>query len=92
MHRLDIVFFFIFDVDENIIQIYNDKNIKFFHKNLINIALKYCRSISQSKRHYLILEVTIFGLESSFPHIFFANSHLVISIDEVKLGKLLNLP
>ena len=46
MYSLDIAFSFIFGVDENLIQIHNDKNVKLFHKILDDIALEICRSIS----------------------------------------------
>ena len=42
---LDMAFFFVFGIDEDIIQIHNDKDIEFFRKNLIDVALEYCRSI-----------------------------------------------
>ena len=87
MHCLDVAFALIFGVDEDIIQIHNDKNIELFRKDLINVALECCRSVSQSKRHYLIFEVAVSGPESSLLLISFANSHPVIGIGEVKLGK-----
>ena len=39
-------FFFVFGVNENIIQIDNDKDIKLFCKDFIDIILKYCRSVN----------------------------------------------
>ena len=92
IYGLDMTFFFVFDIDENVIQIYNDKNIKLFCKDLNNIALEGCQSISQLKEHYLILKITISTLESCFPLIFFANSYLIIGTYEIKLGKLSHLP
>ena len=87
MHCLDVVFAFVFSVDQDIIQIHNNEDIKLFRKNFIDIALEYCQNIGQSKRYYLILKVTVFGPESRFSLIFFANSHLVIDTDKIKLGK-----
>ena len=87
MHYLNVTFAFIFAVDKDIIQIHNDKNIEFFHENLIDVGLEYCQSNGQSKKHYLIFEVAVSGLESSLPLIFFANFHPVIGTSEVKLGK-----
>ena len=84
---LDMAFAFIFGVDKNIIQIHNDKNIEFFCEDLIDVALEYCRSAGQSKRHYLIFEVAVSGPKSSFPLIFFANSHPLIGTGKVELGK-----
>ena len=45
MHCLDMAFSLIFDVDKDIIQIHNNKDIEFFRKNLIDIALKCCQSV-----------------------------------------------
>ena len=88
MYYLNVVFSLVFSVDEDIIQIHNDKDMKFFCKNFINVALEYCQSISQSKKDYLIFKIAVFGLESSLSLIFFANSYPVIGISEVKLDKL----
>ena len=91
-HCLDMAFFFVLSVDKNIIQIHNNEDIKFFRKNLIDIALNYCWSVGQSKKHHLILEITVFSPKSSFLLIFFANSYPVIDIGEIELDKLPNLP
>ena len=80
-------FSFVFSINENIIQIYNNKDIKLFHEDLIDIALEGCRSIGQSKKQYLILKVTISGPESSFLLISIANSYPVIRTGKVELGK-----
>ena len=89
---MNMVFSFVFGIDKNIIQIYNAKDIKLFYKDLIGIVLKRCQSIGQFKEYHLILEIIISSLESYFLLIFFANSHLMISICEVKLGKPPSLP
>ena len=39
-------FFFIFDIDKDVIQIYNIKNITLFCKNFDDIFLECCQSIS----------------------------------------------
>ena len=85
-------FSLIFGVDDDIIQIYNNKDIKLFRKDLIDVALECCRSISQSKKHHLIFEMTVSGPESSLSLISFANSHPVICTGKVKLGKSPRLP
>ena len=92
MYRLDMVFSFIFSVGDDIIQVHNDKDIKLFRKNLIDIVLECSQSISLSKRHHLILKITVFGPDSRYLFIFFANSHSVISNSEVKLSKPPSLP
>ena len=91
-HCLDVTFALIFSIDENIIQIHNDEDIELFCKDLIDVALECCRSIGQSKKHYLIFEIVVSGPESSLPLISFANSHLVVGTGEVELGKSPHLP
>ena len=39
-------FSLIFNIDEDVIQIYNNKDIKFFYKDLVNIALENYQSIN----------------------------------------------
>ena len=80
-------FFFNFDIDKNVIKIHNNKNIKFFCKDLINIALESCQNIDQPKKHYLIFEITISNLKSYFLFISFPNSYLMIDTYEIILGK-----
>ena len=87
MYYLNVAFSLVFGIDEDIIQIYNDKDIEFFYKDLMDVALECCRSVGQSKKHHLILKVAISGLESSLLLISFANSHPVVGTGEVELGK-----
>ena len=89
---LDVAFALIFGIDKDIIQIHNNEDIKFFCEDLIDVALEYCRSVGQSKRHHRIFEVAVSGLESSFPLISFANSYWVVGTNEVKLSKPPRLP
>ena len=84
-------FSLVLDIDKDIIQIYNDKDIKLFCKNLIAIALEGCQSVSPLKRYYQIFEMTVSSLEKCFLLISFTNSYLVISICEFELSKLLTL-
>ena len=84
---LDVAFALIFGIDKDIIQIHNNEDIKFFCEDLIDVALEYCRSVGQSKRHHLIFEIAVSSLESSLPLISFANSHPVVGTGEVELSK-----
>lgn len=78
-------------INENVIQVYNDKNIELFHQNLVDIAVKNCWYISQAKRYYLVLEMVITDLENRLLFMTFLDSHLIISIGEIKLSKILSL-
>ena len=73
-------FFLVFSIDENTIKVYNNKNIKFFCQNLVDIALKHDWYVGQTKKHYLILKITIMGHESYLLFITFSNSYPIINI------------
>ena len=74
-------FDFAFGVDKDVIDVYYHKNVKVFCQDLVNIALEYGRYISQSKRHYLVLEIAIAGHEGCLLFIAFLNPHLIVGID-----------
>ena len=48
-YGLDMVFFLVFNIDKYVIQIYNIKDIKYFCKYFVDIALESCQSDGQSK-------------------------------------------
>ena len=55
-----------FAIDENIIEVNYNKDIKFFCQNFINVVLKYGQYVNQAKRHYLIFEIAVTGPENYF--------------------------
>ena len=75
-------------VDEDVIKINNDKNIKFLGQDHVNEALEAGRVVGQPKRHYLVLEVAISSLESRLPFIAFFYPHPMVSTCKVELSEL----
>ena len=73
----------IFGIDKNIIQIYNDKDIELLSKNLIDIVLEAFQCISQTERHYLVLKMTLSSLEGCFSFVTFFDPHLVIGTSQI---------
>lgn len=67
-------------INYNIIQIYNDKNIKICNKNLINLTLKTGLNIEKSKRYDIVLEIVILNLKYGFIFIIFSNFYLIINV------------
>lgn len=67
----------------DIVQIYKDKDVDFFNKDLIDIALKTVWSIGESKKHDLILNIAVSSPKSSFLFINFSNSYLLVGIGQV---------
>lgn len=75
--------------NQNIIKIDKTKDIKILPQYSLDEALEDGRSISQPKRHYLILKQTPRGLESCQPFITFSYSKQVKSFLEINLSKIL---
>ena len=73
----------IFNIDQDIIQIHYNKNIKLFSKDLVNIALKISQCIRKTKEYDLILKVTISNTKDRFSLITFLNSYLVIGTSKI---------
>ena len=74
------LFSFAFSVNENFIEVHYHENIKFFCQDLVDIAMKYGQCISQFKKHHLILEMAILGLEGFLLIVSLTNPYLIISI------------
>ena len=75
-------------VDEDVIEVNNDENIKFLGQDLVNIALEAGRCVEQPKKHYLVLEIAVSSLESRLPFIALFYPYPLVSIFEVELGEL----
>ena len=70
----------IFDIDQDIVQIYNNKDIKLFGKDFVNIILKSDQKIGKTKSNDLVLKVPISSIKSYFPLITFSDLYLMICI------------
>ena len=88
LNNIDVRFAWVFDVDEDVIKVNNDKDINFFGQDLVIVALEADRCVGQSKRHYLVLKVAVLSLESRFPFITLFYPYSIVSTCEVELRKL----
>ena len=79
--------FLILSIDEDVIQINNDEDIKFLYQDLINVTLDACWGIRQSEQHHLVLEVTVSGLKSRFSFVTFFDLYLVVGTGQIQLGE-----
>ncbi len=86
-HKL---FSFGFGINEDVIEVYYHKNVKLLWQNLIIVALNSGRCIGQSKTHQLVLEIAIADLENCLLFIIFSHPYLMVSIDQIELGKTLS--
>ncbi len=73
-------FSFALNIDENIIKVYNNKNIELFYQDHVDIAPESDKYINQSKKHYLVLEIAITSFKNYLLFITFSDPHLKISI------------
>lgn len=72
--------FSIINIDQNIIQIYYNKNIKLFSNNFVNITLKIDLYIRKTN---LQLEIIVYNIKSCFLLITFLNLYRMIRISQV---------
>ena len=87
-NSIDVSLTWVFVVDEDIIEINNDKNIEFLGQDLVNIALEADQCVKQPKKHYLVLEVAVSSSEDRFLFIALFYPYSMIRTHEVKLGEL----
>ena len=80
LYNFHVFFALVLEVHEDVIEIYYHENVELFCQDLVDIALESGRCIGQSKRHDLILEVAIAGLESRFPFIVLPYLYLMAGI------------
>lgn len=76
-----------FNINQDIIQIKNNKDIKLFSKNIVNVSLEASWNVRQTKKHHLIFKVTIPNVKCCLLLITFLNFYLMISISQVQLSK-----
>ena len=74
------LFAFAFDIDKDVIEVHYHENVRLLCQDLVDIALEYRRCINQSKKHYLVLEMSIASPENSLLFVSFPNLHLMIGI------------
>ncbi len=79
----------VFSIDQNVVKIHDDEDVELmssFSARLVDIA---GRSVGKSKRHDLVLEVTVSGPKGGLPLIAFSNPHPMVGTGQVQLGKTL---
>ena len=73
--------------DEDVVNINEDIAIEHVPEHIIYQSLEDGRGIGQAKRHYKILVVSSWGVESRLPIVSFPDSDEVISVAQVKFGE-----
>ena len=70
-------------VDEDVVQIDDNTNVQEISEDLIDEALKRCRRIGKSERHYRPFVGSIAGPKGRFPLISGSNPDKVIGVPEI---------
>ncbi len=83
---LDVLFALVFSVDEDVIKVHYHEDVELLCQDLIDITLKRVQYVGQSKRHDLVLEMTIAGPEGRLPFLAFPDPHSMIGISQIELG------
>jgi hypothetical protein len=78
----------ILTTNNNDIQVYNNKFINVFTKDIIHQIAKSSRGIGEPKKHHHRFEGTIAGYAGRFGLIPFRNAHLPVARPKVQLGKI----
>lgn len=73
------------------IYINNNKDIKFFEQNLVDISLKVSWYVRKCKKHYMLLKVPKTRSSDRFLFIAFLDFFFIISICQIQLRKLFGL-
>ncbi len=81
----------VFGIDQDVIQIDHNKDIKLVSKDLVDIALKTGGCVEKTEEYYLILEVAVSGAEGRLLLVTFLDSHPMIGTSEIQLSKPLGL-
>ena len=79
----------VFGINQDVIEVYNNKNIKFFCYDSIDIALKASKGVRRTKRYDLVLKIAVLHLKDYFPLVILSNSHSMIYVYQVQLSKVL---
>ena len=73
----------VLSVNCDIIKVENNKNIKFFYWNFVNIAIKAGRGIGKTKKYDLIFKIAVPRSESCILLVTIPSSHLMICVCQV---------
>ncbi len=73
-------------IDEDVIKVYNYRNIKHVSEKIVHEVLECRGSIGESKRHDTPFEGAVMGLEGCFPFVTFGYAYKMISMSKIKFG------
>ncbi len=81
------LFAFVLGVDEDVIEVHYNENVKLLCQDLVDVILKCGRCIGQTKGHHLVLKMAIMGPEGHLLFVAFPDPHSMVGIGQIKLGE-----
>ena len=81
------MFFLYFRKNKNIIEVYYNQDVKYFFQHIINKCLIICRYISQSKKHNLILVISVPRSKGDFLFFSFFYFNQIIGPSQIDCNK-----
>ena len=73
----------VLDIDQNVIQVDNDKDVQFYSKDFVDVTLEASWSVGEAKEQDLILKVAKPSAERCFLLVTLSNSHLMVGTSEI---------
>ncbi len=80
MNGFYIFFSLVLSINENVIKVYNNKDVELLCQDLVDVAPESGWYIGQSKIHYLVLKVVIADFQSCLQFMAFSDPHPMIGI------------
>ena len=87
-YACDMTILGIISVNQNVVQIHNDKNVELLSKNLIDKSLEAYKYVDSLEKHHLVLGVTVLNPECGLLLDLFVYSYSKVCTDEISLDKL----
>ncbi len=81
----------VFTINQNVVQIHNNKDVKMIDKDLVHIALKTDQSVRKFKKHNLVLKITVLSSKTGLLFVTFSNFYPIVGIGQDQLDEILSI-
>ena len=70
----------VFVINQNVIEVYDDKNIEFFHLDFVDVSLKAGGVVGKTEKYDLVFKIAVPHLEGCFSLVTLPNSYSMIYV------------
>jgi hypothetical protein len=74
-------------INQEIIQIYDEELIEKFAEGIVHVVLKGAGGVTETERHYCILEQPIATTEGCLPLLSCGHAQSIVSVPNIEFGK-----